>query len=155
MEILGGNRVIGVDSYIPEALRKRIGSFGKISDRIVQLQGSSTAEETISQIKAILGHSHKVMVNLDSSHTCEHVLKELRLFSPLIGKGYYLICSDTIIESMPKQKHRLRPWGPKNNPKTALELFFKENDRFKVDKKLENKLLFTCNPGGYLRCCKD
>ena len=29
------------------------------------------------------------------------------------------------------------------------------NDRFEVDKDLENKLLFTCNPDGYLKAHKD
>lgn len=41
------------------------------------------------------------------------------------------------------------------NPKTALQAFLKENDRFKIDKTIHNKLLFTCNPGGYLLCLRD
>jgi cephalosporin hydroxylase len=155
MEILGGRQVIGVDIYIPEDLTKRIGSFGKISDRIIWIRGSSTDETTIHQIKSVAGDSRDVMINLDSKHTHEHVLKELRLFSPLVGKGHYIVCSDTVIEDIPEQKHRPRAWGPGNSPKTALDQFLKENDRFEVDRALGNKLLFTCNPGGYLRCCKD
>ncbi len=95
------------------------------------------------------------MVVLDSCHTHEHVLKELRLYSPLIGKSFYLVCGDTVVEDVPKQEHRSRPWGHGNNPKTALLQFLKEDDRFEVDQNLKNKLLFTCSPDGYLKCCKD
>ena len=95
------------------------------------------------------------MVILDSDHTHDHVLQELHLYSGLIGKGQYMICSDTIIESMPIHKHHRRGWVPNNNPKTALRAFFKENDRFIVDKSLDNKLLFSCKPGGFLKCIKD
>jgi len=96
-----------------------------------------------------------VMVVLDSNHTHDHVLKELELYSPLVGKGHYLVCGDTVVEYIPKQTHRPRPWGPGNNPKTALDSFLKENQRFEVDKEIENKLLFTCNPGGYLLCREE
>ena len=55
----------------------------------------------------------------------DHVLKELELYSPLVGKGHYLVCGDTVVEYIPKQTHRPRPWGPGNNPKTALDEFLK------------------------------
>jgi cephalosporin hydroxylase len=44
-----------------------------------------------------------------------------------------------------------RPWGKGNNPKTAVWEFLKTNDRFVVDKEIENKLLITVAPDGYLR----
>ena len=155
MHVLGGERVIGIDTFIPEDLEQRIGAFGLISDRITWINGSSVEEATLNRVRAILNGSRQVMVLLDSSHTHEHVLKELRLYSPLVGKGYYLICGDTVIEDIPKQTHRPRLWGPGNSPKTALDQFLAENDRFEVDRVLENKLLLSCNPGGYLRCCKE
>jgi cephalosporin hydroxylase len=74
---------------------------------------------------------------------------------PIIGKGHYLICGDNILEYIPAQTYRDRPWGPGNKPKTALYEFLNQNDRFEVDLRIDNKLLFTCNPGGYLRCIKD
>jgi len=95
------------------------------------------------------------MILLDSNHTHEHVYRELQLYAPLVEKGYYLICGDTIVEDIPEQDYRDRPWGPGDNPKTALNQFMKETDRFEVDAEIENKLLFSCNPGGYLRCIAD
>ena len=155
MQVLGGERIIGIDTFVPDDLKKRIGAFGPISDRISWINGSSIDEATVAQVRQILGKSKEAVVILDSSHTHEHVLAELRLYSPFVGKGQYLICGDTIVESLPPQTHRPRPWGPGNNPKTALDEFLRENSRFEIDKALENKLLFTCNPGGYLRCIGD
>jgi cephalosporin hydroxylase len=155
MQALGGERIIGVDIYVPEDLKQRIGAFGSLSDRISWIIGSSVEDTTVNQVKKILNGSREVMVILDSNHTHDHVLAELRAYSPLVGKRHYLICGDTIVEKLPVQTHRPRPWGPGNNPKTALDQFSSENKRFEVDAVLENKLLFTCNPGGYLVCVKD
>ena len=69
--------------------------------------------------------------------------------------GQYLVCADTTVERQPDSQARPRPWGRGNNPMTALREFMGETDRFEVDTALENKLLMTCNPTGYLRCVKD
>jgi cephalosporin hydroxylase len=155
MGVLGGERIIGVDTYIPDDLRGRLSAYGELSERLTLINGSSIEQHTLRQVQSIIGDCHEVMIVLDSYHTHDHVLKELRLYSSLIGKGFYLICGDTILEDIPEQKHRSRPWGPGDNPKTALGEFLKENDRFEIDRKFDNKLLFTCNPGGYLVCTKD
>jgi cephalosporin hydroxylase len=151
MEILGGERIIAIDIYIPDDLLTRINQFEKLSKRISWIEGSSIEPGTLDQVKEILGDSRETLIVLDSNHTHDHVLEELRLYSPLVGKGYYMVCGDTVVEYIPPQTHRPRPWGPGNNPKTALDQFLKENDQFEVDRQLESKLLFTCNPGGYLR----
>lgn len=150
MESLGGKKIIGVDTYIPEDLRKRLFSYGRLSKRIVLINGSSLEKDTVDKIKKIIGGSKKILVILDSNHTHEHVSKELNIYSKLLSKGNYLICGDTIIEDIPEQRHRPRPWGPGNSPKTAVKQFLKEKRNLKIDKLIENKLLFTCNPDGYL-----
>jgi cephalosporin hydroxylase len=150
MEVISGQKVIGVDIFLPPDLKKRLASHGKISQKITLIKGSSTEIATIKKIKAITKNSKKTLIVLDSHHTHDHVLQELRLYSPLIGKGYYLVCGDTIIEDFPPQKHRPRPWGPGNNPHTALMQFLKENKAFKIDKNIRNKLLFSCHANGYL-----
>src|SRR5688572_24297487 len=105
MEVLGGERIIGIDSYIPDDLRQRLGSFGRLSDRITLINGSSVEDDTLEKVKAIIGDSRDVMVVLDSDHTHDHVFKELNLYSPLVGKGQYLVCSDTVIEYQPQQDY--------------------------------------------------
>jgi cephalosporin hydroxylase len=48
-----------------------------------------------------------------------------------------------------------RPWGPGDNPWTAVQAFLAENDRFEIDERMEDKLLVTVAPDGWLRCTKD
>jgi len=155
MEVLGGKKIIGVDIFVPDDLVKRIGSHGRLSDRIEWVVGSSIEDKTVNKVKEIIGDSRNTMILLDSYHTHDHVFQELQKYSQFVGKGSYLICGDTIVGDIPEQKHRPREWGPGNNPKTAVDEFLKQNDRFEVDTQLENKLLFTCNPGGYLKAIKD
>lgn len=152
MEVLGGEKVIGIDIYMPDDLIRRLNSHGRISDRIDLIKGASLEASTIAQLKAIIGASRNILVILDSYHTHEHVLAELNTYSPFVGKGHYLVCCDTIVDDMPPQVHRTREWGPGNNPKTAVFQFLQENSHFEIDRSLENKLLFTCNPSGYLVC---
>jgi cephalosporin hydroxylase len=153
-EAMGAGKIIGVDIYIPEDLKQRINSHGKISERINLIEASSLEVSTVNKIKELTGNSKKLLIHLDSNHTHEHVLKELELYSELVGDGYYLICGDTIVESIPEQTHRPRPWGIGNNPMTALNEFLKKNDKFETDAYFDNKLLFSCNPRGYLKRIK-
>lgn len=154
LEILGGQKVIGVDIFIPSDLRERLANHGKLSERLVLIEGSSTTKDTLDQIKAILNGSRKVLVILDSYHTHDHVLNELRSYEQFVGKGQYLICGDTVVERIPAQVHRTRPWGPGNNPATAVREFLEECDRFVIDEKIDQRLLFSCHPGGYLQAVK-
>ncbi len=154
LEIVGGQKVIGVDIFIPPDLRERLANHGKLSERLVLVEGSSTAVDTLDQIKAILNGSRKVLVILDSYHTHDHVLNELRSYEKFIEKGQYLICGDTVVERIPAQVHRTRPWGPGNNPATAVKEFITKCDRFVVDEKIDQRLLFSCHPGGYLQAVK-
>ena len=154
LDYLGGEKVIGLDIFIPDDLRERLMNHKKLSDRIELIEGDSTSDKTVEKVKSILSGSKKVLIILDSYHAHEHVLNELRVFSQFVGKGHYLICGDTIVEDIPQQQHRLRPWGPGNNPGTAVREFLAENDHFQVDEDLEKKLLFSCHPGGYLKAIK-
>jgi len=157
MEVLGGKKIIGIDVYIPDDLKKRLGAHKKLSKRIKLITASSTEDSTIKTVKKLTKNSKKVLIILDSNHTHEHVLDELRRYSPLVGKGYYMICDDTFVESIGARRSKInenRPWGPGNNPETALRQFLKENKRFKADEMLKNKLLISCNPNGYLKRIK-
>lgn len=152
LEALGlSGHVIGVDVYVPDDLRARLASYGALSDRITLVEGSSTDPATLEIIKRRLGGSDRLLVNLDSHHTHDHVLAELRIYADFVGEGCYLVCADTVLNDIPVQDHRPRTWGPEDNPKTALDVFLAEQPRFVVDEALSRRLLLTCNPGGYVR----
>lgn len=154
LEMLGGQKVIGVDVFIPDDLRARLHAHTRLSPRLILIEGDSTTSETLAEVKRVLNGSRKVLVILDSNHTHEHVLRELRVFGELPEKGQYLLCCDTIVEYMPPQVHVSRPWGPGNNPATAVAEFLSECDRFEVDHEITRPRLFSSHPGGYLRAVK-
>jgi len=97
----------------------------------------------------------QLMVVLDSNHTRAHVLAELRAYSPLVTRGSYVVVMDTVVEYMDADALSDRPWGPGDNPLTAVREFLASTDRFVVDDEMEDKLLITVAPSGYLRCVKD
>jgi cephalosporin hydroxylase len=155
LELIGGDRlVLGIDIDIREHNRVEIEKHPMFK-RITMIQGSSTDEDVVKQVYDLARGRKPVLVALDSNHTHAHVLRELQLYSPLVTKGSYLVVFDTIIEDMPDDFFPDRPWGKGNNPKTAVWEFLKTNDRFEIDKDIENKLLITVAPDGYLRCIKD
>ena len=153
MELVGGESVLGIDVYMPQDLKSRLRAKGAVSRRLLLREGSSTAGDTLEWVRHIVGDETRNLVILDSAHNHQHVLEELEQYAPFVGSGYYMICGDTIIEEMPPQIHRPRPWGPGNSPRTALDEFLAGHPEFESDSELENKLLITCNPKGYLRRC--
>jgi cephalosporin hydroxylase len=155
MELFGGDGVVlGIDIDIRAHNRLEIEKHPMIK-RITMIQGSSTDPEIVKKVYAFAKDRKKILVVLDSLHAHDHVAKELDLYSPLVSKGSYFVVFDTIIEDMPENFFPDRPWGKGNNPKTAVWEFLKKNDRFIIDKEIENKLLITVAPDGYLKCVKD
>jgi cephalosporin hydroxylase len=114
------------------------------------LEGSSVAPQTIAQVHEI-AKGKRVVVVLDSNHTHEHVLAELRAYAPLVCEGGYCVVMDTIVEDLPASFFPDRPWGPGDNPKTAVQQYLKETDAFEIDRDIEAKLLITVCPSGYLK----
>ena len=147
-------KVLGIDIEIRAHNRAAIEAHPMFS-RIQMVEGSSIAQEVIDQVCEVARQYSSIMVFLDSMHTHDHVLAELEAYAPLVSPASYCVVFDTIIEDMPDDMVPDRPWGKGNNPKTAVWEFLKNNKRFEIDKMIENKLLITVAPDGYLKCVKD
>jgi cephalosporin hydroxylase len=155
LELLGGDGlVLGIDIDIRAHNRVEIEGH-PLSKRIVMLEGSSVDEKVAAKVRELARSRQRVLVVLDSNHTHDHVLQELRLYSPLVRPGGYLIVLDTVIEDMPADAFPDRPWGKGNNPKTAVHEFLKTNRRFEIDRDIDAKLVITVAPDGYLKCIGD
>jgi len=155
LELLGGDRsVVAVDIDIRKHNREAMERH-PLRHRFQLIEGSSIDDRTASQVAALAKGKSPVLVILDSNHTHDHVLEELRIYSGLVTKGSYLLVLDTIIEDMDEGSFPDRPWGKGNNPKTAVHAFLARNDRFVIDKEIEDRLLFTVAPDGFLKCVKD
>ncbi|HEY3083510.1 MAG TPA: cephalosporin hydroxylase family protein [Chloroflexota bacterium] len=154
LELLGGEReVVGVDVDIRAHNRVEIERHA-MHRRIRMIEGSSIDPAIVEQVRALSAGRERVLVVLDSNHTHEHVLAELRLYSPLVRPGSYLVVFDTLVEEMPSSFFADRPWGPGDNPKTAVDEFLGGTDRFVVDEEIDTKLLISVALGGYLKCVK-
>lgn len=155
LELIGQKgKVLGIDIDIRKHNSEEIKKH-PMSKNIDMIEGSSINEEVVQQVYKYAYGKKNIMVILDSNHTHEHVLKELNFYSSLVKKDNYLIVLDTLIEDMPDDLSNNRSWGKGNNPKTAVREFLKSNDRFVNESKVDNKLLLTVAPEGYLRCIKD
>lgn len=143
-------KVLGIDIDIREHNRTAIESH-PMASRIQMIQGSSIAPEMIEQVRAVAATYSRVLVFLDSNHTHDHVLAELHAYAPLTSKDSYCVVFDTVVEDMPKDMFPDRPWGPGNNPKTAVWEYLKTHPEFEIDKSIQHKLLITVAPDGYLK----
>jgi cephalosporin hydroxylase len=123
-----------------------------MAKRIEMCEGSSIDPAIVSRVIQATKGRKRVMVVVDSNHTHEHVLGELRAYSPLVTKESYLIVFDTVVEQMPDEFFPDRPWRRGNSPATAVAAFLRESQRFEIDKEIDARYLITVAPEGFLRC---
>jgi cephalosporin hydroxylase len=143
-------KVLGLDIDIRKHNREAIETH-PMSSRIQMIEGSSIDQKVIEQVHLVAKDYQRVLVCLDSNHTHAHVLAELEAYAKLTSAGSYCVVFDTIVEDLPKDMFPDRPWGPGNNPKTAVWEFLKSNNNFEIDANIQNKLLVTVAPDGYLK----
>ena len=143
-------KVLGIDIDIREHNKIEIEKH-YLSSRIKMIQGSSISSEIIDQVKNIASNYETILVFLDSNHTHAHVLAELEAYAELTSINSFCVVFDTIVEDLPLNAFPDRPWGPGDNPKTAVWEYLKSHSGFEIDKSIENKLLITVAPDGYLK----
>jgi len=154
----GQNRhVLGVDVDIREHNKKCILSH-PMADIITLFEGSSIDPLTIEYCNKFAAQFEKVLVVLDSNHTHEHVLEELKAFSSLVSVGSYCIVFDTVIDELSNENFLDKPWDNAANPKTAVHEFLsnieKDNNiklEFEIDREIQSTLMLTVAPDGYLK----
>ncbi len=142
--------VVGVDVDIRQHNRQAMEAHPLIG-RIEMIEGSSIDDAVVRRVKELVGDAQRVLVALDSNHTHDHALAELHAYSPLTTPGSYCVVFDTIIEDLPAELFPDRPWGPGDNPKTAVHEFLKTTDRFEIDRSIQDKLQLTVAPDGFLK----
>ena len=140
MDLVGHGTVLGVDISLAKvkAVENR---------RIRYIEGSSTSEETLAQVREIV-KGKTVMVIADSDHEKNHVLNEMRAYAPFVTKGSYFVAEDSLNDVM--------HWHPVPNegPQAAVYAFLEENDDFVVDLRYAEKYVMTLSPYGFLQRVK-
>lgn len=161
-EEISSGRVIGIDVDIRPHNKKNITDH-PLSKKITMLEGSSVDDAIVSKVRAMAQQHKRVMVFLDSNHTHDHVLAELEAYAPMVSKGSYCMVGDTIIDDAPETMTSERPWGKGNSPKSALREYLRrvqsegrqslydEPMAWEIDHFLEDKIVLTGSPEGYLK----
>jgi cephalosporin hydroxylase len=154
LELIGKGIVIGVDIDIRAHNRDSIERH-PMTKRVTLIEGPSADPAIVAQVKAKIPAGASVMAVLDSDHSHDHVLAELRSYGPLVTEGCFLVVADTILGHVdPKRPLRKRSqiWLKGNEPLSALQAYLRETDRFEPDPAINGKLILSSSPGGYLRC---
>lgn len=158
----GNRRVIGIDIDIRPHNRRAIEAH-PLAHKIELIQGSSISPETVEVVRRHASKYPRVLVFLDSNHSGDHVLSELQAYAPLVTEGSYCVVFDTVIEHLPADAFPRRPWKRGNSPMTAVDKYLAtltENNvlaadgkrlAFDIDTEIDNKLLISVAPRGYLR----
>ena len=155
LELIGKGEIVGIDIDIREHNRREIEKH-PMYKRITMIQGSSIEEGIVEKVKELAKGKQAVLVVLDSNHTHDHVMEELKAYSPLVSVNSYIVVFDTIVEYLPPDylPGHIRPWGIGDNPLTAVREFLHNNTEFEIDQSINNKLLISVAPDGYLRRVK-
>ena len=115
------------------------------------LEADSTSSTAGDAAARFLSGADRAVLVLDSNHTHDHVLAELRLLAPLLPAGSFVLVADTLIEEFPAGHYVNRPWDRGNNPRTAAKAFLAENPDFVLDEDWSRRALVTEFRDGVLR----
>ena len=143
-------KVIAIDIDIRNHNKKALEDH-PFADYFELIESSSTDELIVEYISEEAAKREVVLVILDSNHTHEHVFNELKAYANLVTKDSYCIVFATVIEHLPRESFPDRPWGHGDNPKTAVLDYLKDHPEFEVDRAIEQKLLISVAPNGYLK----
>jgi cephalosporin hydroxylase len=148
LELLGKGRVLSVDNEIRKYNRLAICSH-PMSKRITLIEGSSTNEGTLKQLRALIGPQDAALVALDSNHAYAHVREELEKYSALVTPGSYIVVFDGVMKLLDDAPGGAPHWAS-DNPYAATQDFLATHPEFESDP-YYNRLLVSYCPGGFLR----
>lgn len=152
LELIGKGEVLGIDIDIREHNKLEIEKHPMFK-RITMIQGSAIDPVIVNEVKKHTEGKQVILVVLDSNHTHEHVLAELNFYAPFVSLNSYIVVYDTIVEKLPQNylPGLIRPWGIGDNPMTAVISFLAQHPGFEIDHAINNKLLISVAPDGYLK----
>jgi cephalosporin hydroxylase len=142
--------VLGIDISIFAHTHEAIDGH-PMANGITLFEADSTSREAVEEVRSFLGEADRAMLVLDSNHTHDHVLAELRLLAPLLPVTSMVLVADTLVEELPPGFYSNRPWDRGNNPATAARAFLTENADFELDTDWSRRALLTEFRDGILR----
>jgi cephalosporin hydroxylase len=142
--------VLGIDHklypHATDTLREH-----PLSKGVELLEADSTSEEAVDAAREFLAGAGRAVLILDSNHTHDHVLSELRVLAPLLPSGGLVLVADTLVEEFPDGHYEGRPWDRGNNPMTAVRAFLDEQAEFGPATEWSRRALLSEFRDGILR----
>jgi len=148
LELLRNGRVLSIDVEIRKYNRLAIQSH-PMSLRIALIEGNSTDDSIVREVRGAIRPDERVLVVLDSNHTCAHVREEMERYAPLVSSDSYLVVFDGVMERLADAPSGSPVWST-DNPAAAVRDFLESHKEFAVDP-YYNRLRVTYCPGGFLR----
>lgn len=148
-----GTKVVGIDIDIRPENRRALDEH-PLRFKMELIEGSSVHPPIVESVQSMAEKAARVLVALDSNHTHDHVLQELISYANLVSVGSYCIVLDTAVEYLPAGSFPDRPWEVGNNPMSAAMEWLKENPNFEADRYIDEKLVISTAPQGYLKRIK-
>lgn len=142
--------VIGIDNRIFDHTRDAIDG-SRFRDRIELVEADSDSLTATEHIRKSLASSKSALLILDSDHSSNHVLKELRAYFPSLPVGSIVIVCDTIIDEFPAGTFPDRTWADGKGPGDAVIRFMRETEGVLLETELFGDLLLSEIRGGILR----
>jgi len=115
------------------------------------LEADSTSAVAVDAARGFIGDAERVVLVLDSNHTHDHVLGELRALAPLLPTGGMVLVADTLVEEFPEGHFAGRPWDRGDNPMTAVKAFLAEREDFDAAPEWGRRALVTEFRDGIMR----
>jgi cephalosporin hydroxylase len=143
-------QVIGIELAMRPQNRERLNAH-PLAQGITILDGSSTDSSIVARVAERAERSERTLVILDSHHTHEHVAQELDLYARFVTNGSYLVVFGTSVADLPPDLALHRPWTPERNPGSALASWLPQHPEFAVAREIDDRLVLSDAPGGYLR----
>lgn len=128
---MGKGRVIGVDIEIRPHNRKAIEAH-ELFSYLTLIEGSAVADDVVAQVRAQIKPGETVLVILDSNHSYAHVSEELRLYSPLVSLGSYIVATDGVMRDLTDVPRGNSDWGTDNPSQAALD-FAQASTQFVIE----------------------
>lgn len=148
LQMGGGGRVIAIDIEIRPHNRAAIEAH-PLAPAIQLIERSSTAAETLAEVRSLLSPDDRVLVVLDSNHSKAHVAEELRLYAPLVSPGSFLVATDGVMQDLWDVPGGKPEWRT-DNPTEAAREFLMDHPEFELTERFEKDGI-TYFPGGWLR----
>ncbi|MGH3493350.1 MAG: CmcI family methyltransferase [Sciscionella sp.] len=110
--------------------------------RITVLTGSSVDADVVKSVRVIAANYSRVMVVLDSDHSCDHVAQEIDIYGPMVTRGCYLVVEDGIYGYAPTNEF-------KPGPLDAIKSRLVGNDQWLRDTEIEGLEPISMYPAGW------